>query len=514
METESSRWSCPCVIRLGRGRGWSASVRSFAYRSAVSTWGPYAVRLCVLACIASGSGWLAHIAVPVVFAQTAGTVQTAGHPDIGLFLVAGSAQGTIAQDALDQVGNRWRPGYAGIIWDLARSLRPPGPQMFRFFSLIEFLQKQTGQDYGADLARWKEWIWAQPYDPHPDYGFFKGQWYSRLDPDFSVFFPRGVRSLIRLDEVEWGGVRVNGIPPLEYPPHLKAGEVGYLEDDHIVFGLSAGGEARAYPKRILAWHELALDQLGGVELTIVYCTLCGTVIPFDSMAEGRRYTFGTSGLLYRSNKLMFDHETSSLWNTFEGAPVVGALAGSGVRLTHRAVVTTTWGEWKRMHPETTVLSLDTGHERNYAEGAAYRDYFGSDALMFQVARRDNRLPNKAEVLVLRSDNSFQGEAEQPLAIAASFLQRNRIFDVAFAGRPLVVVTSPEGGNRVYDSGGIRFERHLDEARVADREGRSWRITEEALVLDNDPNAHRDRVPAQRAFWFGWYAQFPDTQLIQ
>ncbi|SVA18289.1 uncharacterized protein METZ01_LOCUS71143 [marine metagenome] len=488
-------------------------VQVVACPSVVRTWAPHAVRLWALACLASGSAWLSPISVPVAFAQTAGTVQATGHPDIELFLVAGSAQGTIAQDALVQVGDRWRPGYAGIIWDLARSLRPPGPQMFRFFSLLEFLQKQTGQDYGGDLARWKEWIWSQPYEPHPDYGFFKGQWYSRLDPDFSVFFPRGVRSLIRLDEVEWGGVGVNGIPPLEYPPHLKAGEVGYLEDHHIVFGLSVGSETRAYPKRILAWHELALDQLGGAELTIVYCTLCGTVIPFDSMAEGRRYTFGTSGLLYRSNKLMFDHETSSLWNTFEGTPVVGALAGSGVRLTHRAVVTTTWGEWKRMHPETTVLSLDTGFERNYAEGAAYRDYFGSDALMFQVARWDDRLPNKAEVLVLRSDDSAPVEVERQLAIAASFLQRNRVFEVTFSGRPLVVVTSPEGGNRVYDAGGRRFERHLDEAHVIDREGRSWRITEEALVLDDEPNVQRGRVPAQRAFWFGWYAQFPDTQLI-
>ncbi len=466
-----------------------------------------------MACIASGAAWLAPISVPVVSAQTAGTAEAADHPDIGLFLVAGSAQGTLVRDALDQIGERWRSGYAGIIWDLARSLRPPGPQMLRFFSLVEFLQKQTGQDYGADLARWKEWIWAQPYDPHPDYGFFKGQWYSRLDPRFASFFPRRVSSLIRLDEVEWGGVGVNGIPPLEYPSQLKAAEAGYLEDDHVVFGLSVGSEARAYPKRILAWHELALDRLGGIELTIVYCTLCGTVIPFESMADGRRYTFGTSGLLYRSNKLMFDHETSSLWNTFEGVPVIGALAGSSVRLTHRAVVTTTWGEWKRMHPETTVLSLDTGYERNYAEGAAYRDYFGSDGLMFQVARRDARLRNKAEVLVLRPDDSARAEAEKPLAIAVSFLQQNRIFEVAFAGRPLVVITSPEGGNRVYDSGEVRFDRHLDEAHVTDREGRSWRITEEALVLGSDPSAQCRRVSAQRAFWFGWYAQFPDTQLI-
>jgi hypothetical protein len=296
--------------------------------------------------------------------------------------------------------------------------------------------------------------------------------------------------------------------------HLEAAEAGYLADDHVVFGITVDGEARAYPKRILAWHEMALDRLGGVELTIVYCTLCGTVIPFESVTDGRHFTFGTSGLLYRSNKLMFDHETRSLWNTFEGVPVVGALAGGGLRLTHRAVVTTTWGEWRRTHPETTVLSLETGHRRDYSEGAAYRDYFGTDGLMFQVANRDDRLANKAEVLVFRTGDEAGGGASQPLAIATSLLQRNRVFKVTVAGRTLTVVTSAHGANRVYDTKDIDLVRHLDDERVADRTGRAWRITEDALVQDGDPSVRRVRVPAQRAFWFGWYAQFPDTRLMQ
>ena len=95
--------------------------------------------------------------------------------------------------------------------------------------------------------------------------------------------------------------------------------------------MTVNGESRAYLKRILAWHEMVLDTLGGVELTVVYCTLCGTVIPYESVADGRHITFGTSGFLYRSNKLMFDDETKSLWNTFEGVPVVGSLVVSGVR---------------------------------------------------------------------------------------------------------------------------------------------------------------------------------------
>ena len=130
----------------------------------------------------------------------------------------------------------------------------------------------------------------------------------------------------------------NGIPPLELPEHLLAAEATYLADDNIVFGLVVGDEARAYPKRILAWHEMAIDVVGGLDLTIVYCTLCGTVIPYESVADGRRIRFGTSGLLYRSNKLMFDDATKSLWNTLEGVPVVGSLVGGLVGATVGSLV--------------------------------------------------------------------------------------------------------------------------------------------------------------------------------
>ena len=170
---------------------------------------------------------------------------------------------------------------------------------------------------------------------------------------------------------------------------------------------------------------------------------------------------------------MFDHETRSLWNTFEGVPVVGSLAGSGVRLTPHAVVTTTWGEWRQRHPATTVLSLNAGYRRDYSEGAAYRDYFSSDELMFQVASRDDRLRNKAEVLVMRLGDPNRGGRRQPLAIAVSFLERNRVFHHSFAGRNLAVVTSERGANRAYDAQDLRLAGHLDEQRVADQMGRVW-----------------------------------------
>jgi len=441
-------------------------------------------------------------------------------PSILEFFAAASPDPDEAAAGLDALRAGWRDGYAGIIWDIVRLLPAPGPAFgigpppvnaFVRQRLIDFLEEQTGQRFGQDLYAWHDWIWHQPYDPHPDYVAFKGVWYGQIDERFADFFASGGPATIRLDEIDWGGVRVNGIPPLEYPAVLPAGEADYLDDGNIVFGLTVNGESRAYPKRILAWHEMAIDRVGGVELTVVYCTLCGTVIPFESAVGERQFHFGTSGLLYRSNKLMFDEGTKSLWSTFEGMPVVGPLVGQGLQLAHRAVVTTTWGEWRARHPETTVLSLDTGFDRDYSEGAAYRDYFSTDRLMFEVPDHDDRLLNKAEVLVLHPGTAG---LDRPLAIAADFLAVRRVYELDQDGARLVVVTSPEGANRVFVRGEERFVRAVGDDRVEDGEGRPWRVTEDALVLEADPSVRRARVPAQRAFWFGWRAQFPETLLIR
>ena len=461
------------------------------------------------------------------------------HPDLQQFFVASGTDDDPADDAIDAIAAAWRDGYAGIVWDILRFMQPPRPQILRaptvgnpsdpfgdptggrlqpehpttrvYRRLIRLLEAQTGERFGNDIERWHQWIWEQPYDPYPEYARFKGLWYGQIDPRFREFFPPGVSSLIRLDEVDWGGVVPNGIPPLEYPESLAAADAEYLDDGDIVFGIAVNDEARAYPKRILAWHEMALDRVGGLELTVVYCTLCGTVIPYESVVDGEYIRFGTSGLLYRSNKLMFDQGTKSLWNTFEGVPVVGSLVGSGKQLTRRSMVTTTWGEWRAWHPETTVLSLETGHELDYAEGAAYRDYFRTDQLMFQVQARDDRLDNKEEVVVMLVDGP--GGDRHPVALSVGFLEDHPVFQAEAAGQSFVVVTSADGANRVYRTDGQRFERRIDDFRIADVDGRVWRVTEDGLIADEGPDTTLARLPAHRAFWFGWYAQFPHTELI-
>lgn len=415
-------------------------------------------------------------------------------PDLDLFFGAFSTDAREGRAALRELARSWRNSYAIMLLELLRShiafagpeTRPEPefdpsdarhrlPQPLSSAAALrarirDFLVERTGKNFGFHLADWGKWCWSLPYEPHPRYAEFKALLYAGIDSRMKAFFPKRVASKIRLDQIEWGGVRVNGIPPLVSPATIPAAEARYLKDSNIVFGLDIGGQARAYPRRILAWHEMARDTVGGVDWAIVYCTLCGTVIPWRAEVKGRKFAFGTSGLLYEASKLMFDEETKSLWSTLQGKPVVGALAESDLELAFAPVVTTTWGEWRAEHPETLVLSLETGHMRDYSEGAAYRDYFSTDELMFEVSRRDPRLRNKDEVLVIRL------KGRKPLAIAVRLLDRRPHFEMDHEGVKLTVRTGKGGSNRVYAGG--------------------------------------ERVPAHRAFWFGWYAQFPETVLVK
>jgi hypothetical protein len=201
----------------------------------------------------------------------------------------------------------------------------------------------------------------------------------------------------------------------------------------------------------------------------------------------------------------------SLWSTLEGRPVIGRLAGQPLTLDMLPVVTTTWGEWRQQHPATTVLSVETGHERDYSEGAAYRDYFDTDQLMFRVPKLDTRLANKAEVLGILLP--AVGGGRHAVAFAAAYLSRTRVHHEVVEGRTFVVLTSVRGANRVYEAGSTRVAGWVDATTVRDQAGALWTVTEDALV-SRTGSAVLPRVPAFRAFWFGWYAQFPDTILVK
>ena len=240
----------------------------------------------------------------------------------------------------------------------------------------------------------------------------------------------------------------------------------------------------------------------------MYCTLCGALVLYDVTVNGVQYELGTSGFLYRSNKLMYDQATKSLWSTLTGTPVVGRLVGQGIELKPLYVVTTTWKDWRRRHPDTQVLSLDTGYRRDYSEGAAYREYFATDRLMFNVPKPDDRLPNKAEVLALRLPQ-VPGVA---LAVAADFLASRPVYHDRIGDVNLVVLTDSSGANRVYESRGVTFVSWDNAAAARDSLGRSWRMDESALTAPNGETLKR--LPAHRAFWFGWHAAYPTTRLVK
>lgn len=451
---------------------------------------------------------LAAVAIALSTSSAAQTTPVVAPPAGGdpaapiafLSLLAGDLQAT--QAAIILINETWDASYVPMALEILYLSR--NPDIGRV--LATTLADQTGEEHGYDIAAWQRWMWNQDYAPHPGYAEFKSRLYRLIDPKFGGYFSNDREHTIRLDEVVWGGVHQDGIPPLRGPKMIPAVEADYLADDNIVLGISINGDHRAYPNRILAWHEMFVDKVGGVPVAGVYCTLCGTVVLYRTVHAGTSHSLGTSGFLYRSNKLMYDQKTQSLWSTMRGSPVIGPLVGRGIELERGHVVTTTWGEWRRRHPDTTVLSVDTGYRRDYSEGAAYRDYFSTDELMFGVPTLDARLKNKAEVLAL-----VFGDAP-PLAISAEYLAANPVHHDAVGNVELVVLTDESGANRVYDARGIRFDSWDRDARATDADGGTWRVTEDALEAADGRTLAR--LPAHRAFWFGWFAAYPGTRLVR
>ena len=225
---------------------------------------------------------------------------------------------------------------------------------------------------------------------------------------------------------------------------------------------------------------------------------------YQTEVDGKHYELGTSGFLYRSNKLMYDHGTKSFWSTLHGEPVVGSLVGKGIKLNRRFLVTTTWGEWKARHKDSTVLSLNTGHNRDYGEGVAYRSYFGTDELMFTVPKIDNRLLNKDEVLALRNGTEQVG-------FAIKFLKKKKVHHDHLGSQKLVILSTATGASRAYASGELKFASFNGNDKATDSTGRQWTVLEDKLVSGEDS---LERVPSHNAFWFGWVSQFPKTRLVK
>jgi len=373
-------------------------------------------------------------------------------------------------------------------------------------SVVARLEALTGARVGA---RWFDWmVWQQAHPevaPYPGYTGFLADLLAGIDPRFRRFVHADALHEIRPEEIAWGGVAVDGIPALDNPTMIAAAAAAYLNPDDTVFGVEINGDARAYPLRIANWHEMVNDVVGGVPVSLAYCTLCGAGILFDGRVAGRTqpFTFGSSGLLYRSNKLMYDRQTDSLWNQFTGRPVMGPLTGSGIELQVLPVALTSWQEWRARHPDTRVLALDTGFVRDYGPGVAYGEYFASPELMFPALVKDKRLSQKDLIFGVRVPGGVKAWPLADFAEGAVINDRVGFVDV-------VLIGDLQGrGARAYRADGHRFV-HGSAADELNSGGVRWRVTENGLIGPKGESL--PRLPGHVAYWFAWAGYFENAEL--
>ena len=361
--------------------------------------------------------------------------------------------------------------------------------------------------YGPNYKAWVSLIGSRlDIEPKEGYLSYKGALYGKIDPNLKAFFNPSHARTIRPQEIISGGVVKDGIPALFKPRFLQAAQAQFMGEEERVFGVAINGDVRAYPFRIMDWHEMANDVVGGVPVSLSYCTLCGSGILFDTrFNKGQtHYTFGSSGLLYRSNKLMYDHQTNTLWSNLTGEPVMGKLVGKGLTLKVLPLVVTTWGAWVKQHPNTKVLSTQTGYDRNYQPGAAYGSYFDSPNTMFPVWNSPKNEPELA-------DKDWMWVAvyqNQRKAWPVSFLMEHPFHLDQIQGHPVVLITNPTSQDtRVYHIGKHKLE--MKDGQILTSTNVPLNITEDALI-SADKTVRLNRVPGHRIYWFSWGSFFPDA----
>ncbi|MGI9605164.1 MAG: DUF3179 domain-containing (seleno)protein [Acidimicrobiales bacterium] len=376
--------------------------------------------------------------------------------------------------AIRTLGSSEDPRVGWLIADLLQFIRDE--------DVVASLTTASGDLLGLDVSRFNVWgetidhliAWDTPAPP--GYLDHKRSLYTLVLPAWG---PLLVEGDIDWRHVAWGGVAIddrpfdttdepcNCIPAADNPEVSSAEDAGWLADDSIVFGVTINGESRAYPRRVMEVREMVNDTLGGRDIAMPYCTLCGSAQVYftDRLPDGvERPVLRTSGLLIRSNKVMYDITTQSVFDTFLGNAVTGPLAERDLVLEQATVVTSTWSDWKAAHPETTVLieDLALGRDPDFRNG---RD---ADGPIFPVGDVDDRLAVQADVVGVTTRAGLP--VAFPVDVAVDALRRGE--SVAFDDITLEL-----------DGGGLR----AIDATGAD-------------------------VVAHQAFWFAWSQFHPDTEV--
>lgn len=385
-----------------------------------------------------------------------------------------SGWGEEQSKALETIASTKDPRLAWIITDAMRFVGSP--------LVIDDLTDTMNSLLNIKLNGFNAWsdavdhLIAWDIPAPPNYLRYKRDIYTSIIPEWAPLFTAGP---IDWRHVSWGGVRIddrafdktdercNCIPAADNPDVTNAADADWLDDNDVVFGVALNGEQRAYPRQIMEVREMVNDTLGGRDLGIPYCTLCGSAQAWftdDLPKDIARPVLRTSGLLIRSNKVMYDLVTSSVFDTFLGTAVTGTLAKRGIKLNQATVITTTWGEWKKAHPKTTVLAekLALGRDFDFRNG---RD---ADGPIFPIGNLDPRLAVQEDVLgVVAADGT-------PIAFHVPSL-----------------IAALDAGETV-SLKGIRVELNAGGVRAVDSGGRD--------------------IGSHQAFWFAWSQFHPGTQL--
>ncbi len=381
---------------------------------------------------------------------------------------------------------------------------------------------------GSTSAAWQRLSCVSAIGSRPDAsdepGFSKGAWKT----DFA-------KHCVPLSEITSGGPPRDGIPPLDRPQVYGQDLADkWLEPQEPVIAVTEGDEARAYPLKILIWHEIANDVVAGRPVTVTFCPLCNTSLVFDRRVDGRTLSFGTSGNLRYSDLVMWDRETESWWQQATGEAIVGELAGK--RLTRINALIVSYEEFKKAYPNGQVLSREaaneeakqkTGGGRHYGENP-YVGYDRADTppiLPFWGTRPiDNRLLPKARVTIA----TF---AQKPVAYAVDDLPDATAVNDTVEGRPIVLL-SLRGVASVLDSRDTREGTDIGQAGIFDprvegrtltfkgskgktfsdeQTGSTWLVT--GLAISGSLSGKRlAPLDHEVTFWFIWSVFRPDTEV--
>lgn len=273
---------------------------------------------------------------------------------------------------------------------------------------------------------------------------------------------------IAVDQIVSGGPPVDGIPAISDPEWVAGAQASFLAPEDRVIGVGEGEFARAFPIKVLNYHEIVNDRVNDVPIAVTYCPLCDSAAVFDRRTPLGEREFGVSGLLYNSNVLMYDRSksTPSLWSQLAASGVSGP--GANKSLQTLPLELTTWQGWFEMHPKSQVLSTNTGHQRNYDRNP-YDGYFRSPRLTFSAQPTSNALPTKERVLGIWSGDRFRAYPQ-----------------------------SAFGDDRA------TVESELDGKRVAIE----WIADSKTLRVA----AADDGIQWMYSLWFAWYAMHPETEI--